>query len=211
MADTNNPENVSGVNPAAQPAASTAAKPAEPAAVKPAAPAAPKPAAAAPAPKSPARRQFFSWLALAWAAFAAATLGALSIVGRFLFPNVLFEPKDTFKIGFPEEYEIGVDNRWKAKYEIWVIRTSEIIYTLSTVCTHLGCTPSWFPSEDKFKCPCHGSGYDRHGMNIEGPAPRPLERFRISLAEDGQLFVDKSKKFQYEKGQWNDPDSFITA
>ena len=46
-------------------------------------------------------------------------------------------------------------------------------------------------------------------MNFEGPAPRPLERFRIALADDGQVLVDKSKKFQQEKGEWNNPESFL--
>jgi cytochrome b6-f complex iron-sulfur subunit len=46
-------------------------------------------------------------------------------------------------------------------------------------------------------------------MNFEGPAPRPLERYRVTLAEDGQVLVDKSRKFQWEKGQWSDPDAFL--
>jgi cytochrome b6-f complex iron-sulfur subunit len=46
-------------------------------------------------------------------------------------------------------------------------------------------------------------------VNFEGPAPRPLERVKISLADDGQILVDKSMKFLQEKGQWNDPDSYL--
>jgi cytochrome b6-f complex iron-sulfur subunit len=49
------------------------------------------------------------------------------------------------------------------------------------------------------------------GVNFEGPAPRPLERAKISLADDGQILVDKSRKFQYELGQWTDPDAFLKA
>jgi len=171
-------------------------------------PAPPPPPAA---PPSPARRQFiFTWLGLAWTAFAVATLSALSTVARFMFPNVLFEPKTSFTAGFPDDYEVGkVDERWKEKYGVWIIRTSQILYALSTVCTHLGCTPNWLDAEQKFKCPCHGSGFYKSGINFEGPAPRPLERYRVSLADDGQILVDKSKKFQQEKGQWNDPESFI--
>jgi hypothetical protein len=29
------------------------------------------------------------------------------------------------------------------------------------------------------------------------------------LAEDGQILVDKSKKFQYEKGEWINPQSLL--
>ena len=38
------------------------------------------------------RRSFFSWLALGWLGFAAATGGFFTVIIRFLFPNVLFEP-----------------------------------------------------------------------------------------------------------------------
>ena len=173
----------------------------------------PAPVAAAPkpgAPQSPARRKFLSWFGLAWASFAAATMGALSLVGRFMFPNVLFEPPTSFKAGFPDDYEVGtVDTRWKEKFGVFMIKTAEGIYALSVVCTHLGCTVNWQGGENKLKCPCHGSGYYKSGINFEGPTPRPLERFAISLAEDGQILVDKSRKFQQEKGQWNDPSSFL--
>ena len=160
---------------------------------------------------SPGRRQFLSWFTLAWISFVAATSGALALVLRFMFPNVLFEPKSTFKAGFPDDYEVGrVDERWKDKYGVWMVRVNEGIYALSTICTHLGCTPNWLQTENKFKCPCHGSGFFKTGINFEGPAPRPLERFRIGLADDGQILIDKSKKFQQEKGEWNNPDSFLT-
>ena len=77
------------------------------------------------------------------------------------------------------------------------------------VCTHLGCTPNWLEAEQKFKCPCHGSGYYKTGVNFEGPTPRPLERYAISLADDGQILVDKSRKFQEEKGEWDNPAAFL--
>ena len=46
-------------------------------------------------------------------------------------------------------------------------------------------------------------------MNFEGPAPRPLERVGLRLAEDGMLEVDKSVKFQKELGQWTNSSSFV--
>jgi len=190
-------------------------KPEQPAPTPAAKPAVSKPPVARPAAgavASPERREFVvNWLKLAWLAFTGATIAALSTTLRFLFPNVLFEPKSSFKIGKPEEYEIGqVDTRWKEKYNVWVIRTVEGMYSLLGICTHLGCTPSWLSGEQKFKCPCHGSGFYKSGINFEGPAPRPLERVGISLAEDGQILIDKSKKFQQEKGEWNSPSSFLT-
>lgn len=155
------------------------------------------------------RRGFFSWLTLAWLSFAGASAAALAAFGRFLFPNVLFEPPQSFKIGFPEDYDIGVDERWKDKFTIWIVKERFQMYALLSVCTHLGCTPNWLSAEAKFKCPCHGSGFYSTGINFEGPAPRPLERARIVLAEDGQILIDKTQKYQWEKGQWESPESFM--
>ncbi|HIC39174.1 MAG TPA: ubiquinol-cytochrome c reductase iron-sulfur subunit [Candidatus Marinimicrobia bacterium] len=158
------------------------------------------------------RRSFFSWLSIGWFAFIAATGGFFTMMLRFFFPNVLFEPVQTFRAGFPDDYTIGeVDLRWKNKYGVWIVRNNEGIYVLSTMCTHLGCTPNWLNSEQKFKCPCHGSGFFKTGINFEGPAPRPLERFKITLADNGQIIVDKTIKFQQEKGQWNDPEAFLNV
>lgn len=158
------------------------------------------------------RRSFFSWLTIGWLAFAAATGAFFTMMLRFFFPNVLFEPVQTFRAGSPDDYTVGeVDLRWKDKYGVWIIRNEEGIYVLSTVCTHLGCTPNWLVSEQKFKCPCHGSGFYKTGINFEGPAPRPLERFKITLTDDGQIIVDKTIKFQQEKGQWNDPEAILSV
>ena len=156
------------------------------------------------------RKSFLSWLSIGWIAFAAATGGFFTAMIRFLFPNVLFEPPQTFKIGYPDDFESGkVDLRFKKQYNVWIVRDEQKIIALSTVCTHLGCTPNWLETERKFKCPCHGSGFRSSGINFEGPAPRPLERFKISLANDGQILVDKTKSFKYEKGEWNRIESFL--
>jgi cytochrome b6-f complex iron-sulfur subunit len=178
---------------------------------KPAVP--PKPAAPA---KAPAKgRRFFllamfgSWFAIAWTSFTVAMIGMVLGTVRFLFPNVLSEPPSRIKVGFADQYEDGkVVDRFKDQ-NTWVVRYGGIIYALSTTCTHLGCTPNWLEREEKFKCPCHGSGFKITGVNFEGPAPRPLERWAIAIGEDGQIVVDKSRKFQKELGQWDNPDSFI--
>jgi cytochrome b6-f complex iron-sulfur subunit len=156
------------------------------------------------------RRGFISTLSLGWLAFAGASTFLGGALLRFMFPNVLYEPPQEFKIGFPAEFAVDmVDERFKAAYAIWVVRESTGFYALSTVCTHLGCTPNWLAGDEKFKCPCHGSGFLRTGINVEGPAPRPLERFKIMLAEDGQILIDKNAKFQQEKGQWELDGSYL--
>jgi cytochrome b6-f complex iron-sulfur subunit len=170
-----------------------------------------KPAADESASKG--RRNFLKWsLPIGWVAFSGACASSLVATARFLFPNVLFEPPQSFKIGFPGEYNVGeVDTRFKDAFGVWVVREPQGFYALIAVCTHLGCSPNWLAAENKFKCPCHGSGFYRTGVNFEGPAPRPLERARIVLADDGQILVDKSVKFQQEKGEWDNAEAFLKA
>ena len=135
---------------------------------------------------------------------------------RYMFPNVLIEPPSTFKVGPPTDFPPGaVSEKFKAQFGVWVVNSEyngqQQLYALRTVCTHLGCTPNWLEGEQKFKCPCHGSGFYKDGINFEGPAPRPLERYAIRLADDGQLEIDKSKKFQEELGQWRDATCFVVG
>lgn len=195
-----------------------AVKEAAPAKVVPPMPVRPKPAA------KPAVEERRSFLSYAMGSFMAVGFTALSVTGglfslglaRFLFPNVLAEPPSRFKVGFKDGFPAGkVETKFVAQYGVWVVngdfQGEQQIYALKTVCTHLGCTPNWLEAEQKFKCPCHGSGFYKDGINFEGPAPRPLERYAIRIADDGQLEVDKSRAFQEELGQWADPASFVTA
>ncbi|MDZ4656655.1 MAG: Rieske (2Fe-2S) protein [Bythopirellula sp.] len=133
---------------------------------------------------------------------------------KFLFPNVRREPPSKFKVGFPDAFPPGVvQTKFIPQFGVWVanaeINGVQQIYALKSVCTHLGCTPNWLEAEQKFKCPCHGSGFYKDGINFEGPAPRPLERYAIRIADDGQIEIDKSRTFQEEMGQWEDATSFI--
>ncbi len=154
------------------------------------------------------RRNFFS--VAGWAAFfvfiATSTVASL----RMMFPRILYEAPSAFKAGFPDDFIIGeVSEKYKDDNRVWIIRESEGFYALSAICTHLGCTPRWLESDNKFKCPCHGSGYRKSGVNFEGPAPRPLERLSITLADDGQILIDRNIKFRFENGDWIKPDAFL--
>ncbi|MEX0978099.1 MAG: Rieske (2Fe-2S) protein [Pirellulales bacterium] len=176
----------------------------------------------APAAADTSRRNFLtgvmlgSFLAVGFVSVATTlTLWTLG-TARFMFPNVLMEPPSTFKVGFPSNFAPGqVETKFIPQYGVWIVNYEyngkPEIYALRSVCTHLGCTPNWLEGEQKFKCPCHGSGFYKDGINFEGPAPRPLERYAIRLGDDGQLEVDKSKLFQEEIGQWNDPASFVAV
>ena len=145
--------------------------------------------------KSSDRRKFL--MRVGWGSLAGFLAINSAAFLRFFYPRVLFEPPSQFKVGLPADYPLGtVSSQYQREYRTWIIRLQDgAFFAMETKCTHLGCTPSWMESQKKFKCPCHGSGYYITGLNFEGPAPRPMDRFKISLAEDGQLLVDKTIKF----------------
>jgi cytochrome b6-f complex iron-sulfur subunit len=131
---------------------------------------------------------------------------------RFFLPRTLTEPPSTFRIGFPGDYSLGVDTKWQQQHRIWVVRNSERLFVIFARCTHLGCTPDWKASENKFKCPCHGSGYDSEGVNFEGPAPRPMDRADVKLDAEGQIVVNTSKLYDWPKGgtnHFNEDNAFL--
>lgn len=161
------------------------------------------------------RRKFLS--IAGWGAFLA-TIGVSLVASiRFLFPRVLFEPPMTFKIGFPDDFvseekpdKMGVvfiNEKWKDSQRVWIVREEKKLYAMFTRCTHLGCTPNWFEEDGIFKCPCHGSQYRSNGVNFAGPAPRPLDRFAITIAGDGKIMVDKTKL--YSNKDFDNPGSFV--
>jgi cytochrome b6-f complex iron-sulfur subunit len=63
---------------------------------------------------------------------------------------------------------------------------------LSRRCTHLGCTVPWDPEKKHFACPCHASVFDIRGRVVQSPAPRPLDRFTVSI-ENRRVMVDTSE------------------
>ena len=148
-----------------------------------------------PSEKQLIRRRNFAWLCVF------GFIGTnLLMAMRFFFPRTLFEPKTKFRIGPPSDFGYGVDTRFQQQHRIWVVRNTQGIFVIYAKCTHLGCTPDWVEGENKFKCPCHGSGFDNEGINFEGPAPRPLDRARVELDAEGQIVVDASQLYQCPPG-----------
>jgi cytochrome b6-f complex iron-sulfur subunit len=160
-------------------------------------------------PETISRRRVF--YLLGWGFIGMFLFSVLGSTIRFFFPRILYEPPTRYKVGYPFEYTLGVSERFKKQFRVWIVREVDKLYVIQAKCTHLGCTPNWLASEGKFKCPCHGSGFTPDGVNIEGPAPRPLERFKVALSEDGQIVVDESVRFRGERGEWNKPGAFVST
>ncbi|HEV7746759.1 MAG TPA: Rieske 2Fe-2S domain-containing protein [Pyrinomonadaceae bacterium] len=204
------------LDPERSPNSTTSVQPGDPAV----APAAPKPPPARPAAKpagavvestpEPAvnkmRRR------IVWSSVAIFLITDFLMFLRFFLPRSILEPSSKFSVGFPSDYALGVDTKWQQQYRIWVDKTSDRIFVIYARCTHLGCTPDWKASENKFKCPCHGSGYDSEAINFEGPAPRPMDRAHVELDAEGQIVVDIAKLYKWPKGEkneFNDPGAYI--
>jgi cytochrome b6-f complex iron-sulfur subunit len=146
------------------------------------------------------RRQFFMRLGLGSLSIAAA--GTAAFAYQFLEPNVLYEPSPVVNAGKPDRYPLD-SVTLDVNTGIYIIHSDEGYFSLSAVCTHLGCLTAWKPEPGTelgiIACPCHGSKFfidqkDDHkpGDKIEGPAPRPLPWKRIWLSDDGDLLVDRS-------------------
>ena len=134
------------------------------------------------------RRDFLNEMTLG--ALGIAGLGSVVVTYQFFSPNVLFEPPTTFRAGSPDLYPVH-SVTFLQDQQVYIVRMPEGFYAVSAVCTHLGCVTQWKPDAEMIACPCHGSKFKSDGTKIEGPAPRPLPHFAISLTADGELLVDK--------------------
>ena len=139
-------------------------------------------------PEEMDRRDFFN--AIAAGAFGIAGLGAVIVTYRYLLPNALFEPSMSFRAGSPDLYPLD-SVTYMPDQQVYIVRTADGFYAVSAICTHLGCNTQWKPDVNLIACPCHGSKFKSDGTKVEGPAPRSLPHFAITLTGDGELLVDK--------------------
>ncbi len=193
--------------PAVEPRAAAPAKSPLPATAKTASPPAGSVVESAPDPPVNKMRR-----RIVWASIVGFLTTCFLMFLRFFLPRSILEPSSVFRVGFPADYALGVDTKWQQQYRIWVDKTSDRVFVIYARCTHLGCTPDWRASENKFKCPCHGSGYDSEGVNFEGPAPRPMDRAEVHLDPEGQIVVNLAKLYRQPKGEtseFDDPGAYI--
>ena len=121
------------------------------------------------------------------------TPGNLVMLGdKAKFDNIA----DVEKIDYNAEIEDGwvIQNR---KGFVYVTKDNqdELLF-MSPTCTHLGCTVAFATPEEKesngsvhFKCPCHGGEFDKNGINVGGPPPRPFDVFQ-PIVKDNKIYID---------------------
>ena len=169
---------------------------------KPSAEAEAKTAVEAPPTVTKARRRLLSRLGIGAVLAAIGTQGYALL--RSLVPNVIYEEPRRFKVGPPDQFPEGTT--FLENQRLFVVRERNTLYTISAVCTHLGCTVKMLSlaqpksvringqlveERREFHCPCHGSKYYGDGTNYSGPAPKPLACYKLEVSpDDGQLIVD---------------------
>lgn len=157
-----------------------------------------------PSDKDPmiSRRSFLAMMGVGACMVGAGSLVGASVLG-FLYPNAMTIPPSIFSIGRPSEV-LALDGKiFNPKQKVFVETQAGKVRVQTAVCTHLGCTVNMV--ETGYACPCHGSTYDRHGLNTGGPAPRPLVYFTVFKGASGDLMVDKNKTTLDWEAAWYQP------
>jgi len=148
-------------------------------------------------------RRKFSWRGLTIFFLA---LGGCSV--KFFFPRTLTEPKTKFPIGRIDDYGFGVDDRLQQKYRIWVCRDTQRLYViLRSARTSAARRTGSRRRTVQVSVPRVGLRLRRH--QLEGPAPKPMQRCHVELAPDGQIIVDKLVVFDEADHGFDKPGAYL--
>jgi menaquinol-cytochrome c reductase iron-sulfur subunit len=146
------------------------------------------------------RRTFFLTMVYGlWAAMGAAV--SIPAVVYLLFPPNLRKESEWDEAGdvtkmVPNSPVEMVFRRnridgWRIESEkstAWAVKLDNgQIIALEPQCTHLGCAYHWDDIRKQFLCPCHNSVFSIDGKVLEGPAPRPLDRYEAKVQNNKLL------------------------
>lgn len=147
------------------------------------------------------RRDFLRWTTVGASTFFLAEAAAGFVA--FFWPNKIGKFGSKITVAPANIPKVGADPIVNRDGKFWLINNEDGALALYWKCVHLGCTVPWNETEKQFHCPCHGSIYNRDGVRIAGPAPRPLDIMALSVS-GGTVTVDTSKITQrshYEPSQ----------
>ena len=139
------------------------------------------------------RRDFLDWLLGTW--FAGVVGSVLYPISRYLVPPDVAEAAPPSVVaGKPGDI---APNTGKivpfGTVPVILVRTGAgELRAFSATCTHLSCTVQYRADLEHIWCACHNGHYDLNGRNIEGPPPRPLDRFDVVIKGDDVLIVKRS-------------------
>lgn len=142
------------------------------------------------------RRRFLKTIAKLF--FLAFSVVAGVVYLLFAYPNKIRKKKTIYVYACDEdELPVRGVRQYYIKYllsdktavrKIFIVNTVKEMFSLSPVCTHLGCLVSWYRPENRFLCPCHDGQYDINGKVAAGPPPAPLNRLPLKI-EKGKVFI----------------------
>lgn len=146
------------------------------------------------------RRSFLNTLFAGWAlAFFSSGFYALL---KFSFPTLGKEPDfvilktDDF---LPIPYNSVKPFAWGGKVGLFLKKSDGTTCALKGVCTHMECNITYKAQERRFYCACHKGWFDENGKNIEGPPPKPLEFFDVSVSGEKLIIAKKGVKIDSAK------------
>ena len=166
--------------------------------------------ATAKAPKALSRRDFFRRSLLTSLAVFGAEFGLASLA--MLWPNLKGGFGSAINAGNIADIKAEIEDTKGPAYNgagrFYVVpyagkASGDVDYALTGVtaggimplyqrCVHLGCRVPFCGSSKWFECPCHGSKYNQAGEYQLGPAPRGMDRFKITVDGGGNVTVDTS-------------------
>jgi len=149
------------------------------------------------------RRDFMKVAIASISGLIGAAIG-IPAISYIIGPAQKAEDSDWIRLGAISKVEMNTPTLFKTVIKTqtgWVSEENEFsayvltdngrdFTVMSNVCTHLGCRVRWINDQDSFACPCHNAKFGRDGSVVDGPPPRPLDRFE-SMVEDGILFVKR--------------------
>jgi cytochrome b6-f complex iron-sulfur subunit len=125
------------------------------------------------------RRDFLRWTVVGASTFFLAEAAAGFVA--FFWPNKIGAFGSEITVPAASLPAVGADPIVDRDGKFWLINNEDGALAIYWKCVHLGCTVPWLPNAKTFTCPCHGSIYDRQGVRIAGPAPRPLDIMRLKV------------------------------
>lgn len=125
--------------------------------------------------------------------FTAFAFSVIYPIIKYLIPPKSSEPVPTSVIA-GEVGELKPNSgkifRFGEKPGILVNTPDGELSAFTAVCTHLDCTIQYREDLQHIWCACHNGHYNLRGINIAGPPPRPLTRFKVTIKGD-QIFASR--------------------
>ncbi len=145
------------------------------------------------------RRNFMKMAISAIGGLIGAAFG-LPAIAYIVGPALNSEQADWIRLGSLSTIELGTPTLFKSKVSRqigWTVEKVDVgvyvltedgrnYHALSNICTHLGCRVRWISEREQFLSPCHNGVFDKHGLVVSGPPPRPLDEFETKT-EDGNF------------------------